>query len=96
MKPKSEKAQALLAVVLTSMVTLTGYAKAVTVDGSAQRTQNPVIKIEEGFVDVQSVLIYYKQLGSGPPLMVLHGSPGAGQESWRCPGQKRRSGGRRS
>jgi proline iminopeptidase len=40
----------------------------------------PVLRIEEGFVDAHGVLIYYKALGSGPPLMVLHGGPGASHD----------------
>jgi proline iminopeptidase len=39
-----------------------------------------VYKIEEGFVDVGSVLIYYKALGTGEPLVILHGGPGASHE----------------
>jgi proline iminopeptidase len=32
---------------------------------------------QEGFVDAHGVLIYYKSLGQGPPLMIVHGGPGA-------------------
>jgi proline iminopeptidase len=32
---------------------------------------------QEGFVDAHGVLIYYKSLGSGPALVVVHGGPGA-------------------
>jgi proline iminopeptidase len=31
---------------------------------------------QEGFVDAHGVLIYYKSLGDGPPLVVVHGGPG--------------------
>jgi proline iminopeptidase len=34
----------------------------------------------EGFVDAHGVLIYYKTLGTGPPLVVLHGGPGASHD----------------
>ena len=34
-------------------------------------------KMEEGFVDAHGVLIYYKSLGKGDPLVILHGGPGA-------------------
>jgi proline iminopeptidase len=30
---------------------------------------------QEGFVDAHGVLIYYKSLGQGPPLVILHGGP---------------------
>jgi proline iminopeptidase len=39
-----------------------------------------VYKIEEGFVDAGSVLIYYESLGAGAPLVILHGGPGASHE----------------
>ena len=33
--------------------------------------------MEEGYVDSHGVLIYYKSLGKGDPLVILHGGPGA-------------------
>lgn len=39
-----------------------------------------VIKVEEGFVDASGVLIYYKVIGSGDPLVVVHGGPGASHD----------------
>jgi proline iminopeptidase len=39
-----------------------------------------VLKIEEGYVDTHRVLIYYKSIGSGPPLLILHGGPGASHD----------------
>jgi proline iminopeptidase len=35
---------------------------------------------QEGFVDAHGVLIYYKSLGTGSPLVVLHGGPGASHD----------------
>jgi len=35
---------------------------------------------EEGFVDAHGVLIYYKAIGKGEPLVVLHGGPGASHD----------------
>ena len=35
---------------------------------------------EEGFVDAHGVLIYYKALGRGEPLVILHGGPGASHD----------------
>jgi proline iminopeptidase len=36
--------------------------------------------MQEGFVDAGGVLIYYKSLGSGAPLLALHGGPGASHD----------------
>jgi proline iminopeptidase len=47
---------------------------------SADKAAANVYKIEEGFVDAGSVLIYYEALGTGEPLLILHGGPGASHE----------------
>ncbi len=39
-----------------------------------------VYEIEDGFVDAGGVFIYYKTLGKGEPLLILHGGPGASHE----------------
>lgn len=36
--------------------------------------------MEEGFVDARGVLIYYKIVGRGAPLMIVHGGPGASHD----------------
>lgn len=36
--------------------------------------------IEEGFADANGLLIYYRQIGVGEPLVILHGGPGASHE----------------
>lgn len=35
---------------------------------------------QEGFVDASGVMIYYKILGRGEPLMIVHGGPGASHD----------------
>jgi proline iminopeptidase len=52
-------------------------AAAVTAPAAAQSAVYPQ---QEGFVDAHGVLIYYKTLGVGPPLVVLHGGPGASHD----------------
>ena len=48
---------------------------------SGQTTAGPaVLPMQEGFVDANGVLIYYKSLGKGPPLLVVHGGPGASHD----------------
>jgi proline iminopeptidase len=41
--------------------------------------ENPAVNfaMEQGFVDANGVLIFYKAVGRGAPLLVLHGGPGA-------------------
>ncbi len=39
-----------------------------------------VYRMEEGFVDAHGVLIYYKIIGRGAPLMIVHGGPGASHD----------------
>src|SRR5579885_533512 len=39
-----------------------------------------VYPIEEGYVDANGVLLYYKMMGKGEPLVVLHGGPGASHD----------------
>lgn len=36
--------------------------------------------MQEGFVDANGVMIYYKMLGRGAPLMIVHGGPGASHD----------------
>jgi hypothetical protein len=43
-------------------------------------TSRSWFKLEEGFVDAHGVLIYYKALGQGKPLVILHGGPGASHD----------------
>ena len=48
--------------------------------------QNPpsatgnVYPMDEGFVDANGVMIYYKTVGRGEPLMIVHGGPGASHD----------------
>ena len=46
---------------------------------AATRPPNPRrhLPLQDGFVDAHGVLIYYVEFGKGPPLVVLHGGPGA-------------------
>ncbi len=39
-----------------------------------------VFPLAEGFVDANGVLLYFQTVGSGPPLMILHGGPGASHD----------------
>ncbi|HWX53326.1 MAG TPA: proline iminopeptidase-family hydrolase [Verrucomicrobiae bacterium] len=39
-----------------------------------------VYRVDEGFVDARGVFIYYKILGRGAPLLIVHGGPGASHD----------------
>ena len=39
-----------------------------------------VMPIEEGLVDSGGVLLYFKSVGHGPPLVIVHGGPGASHD----------------
>jgi proline iminopeptidase len=39
-----------------------------------------VYDMQEGFVDAHGVLIYYKAIGRGTPILILHGGPGASHD----------------
>jgi proline iminopeptidase len=39
-----------------------------------------VYPVQEGFVDAHGALIYYKIIGAGQPLVILHGGPGASHD----------------
>lgn len=60
-------------------------ATAIALVGCGDRPAAPgptpgVFPMEEGFVDSGGVLIYYKAIGAGEPLLVLHGGPGASHD----------------
>jgi len=40
----------------------------------------PVLRIDEGYVENQGAFIYFEAFGSGPPLLILHGGPGASHD----------------
>jgi proline iminopeptidase len=41
---------------------------------------NDVYPIEQGYVDAHGEMIYYEIIGHGPPLMIVHGGPGASHD----------------
>src|SRR5262245_39290367 len=47
---------------------------------AASAAASNVYRMEEGFVDAHGVLIYYKIIGRGAPLMIVHGGPGASHD----------------
>jgi proline iminopeptidase len=43
-------------------------------------TGSNIYPIQEGYVDAHGVMIYYEIIGHGPPLMIVHGGPGASHD----------------
>ena len=60
-----------------SLVLLTVVAAA---QSAPQASTANVFPQQEGFVDANGVMIYYKILGHGEPLMIVHGGPGASHD----------------
>jgi len=50
---------------------------ACTIPLLSAQTPSAVYAEQQGYVDAHGVLIYYVEFGQGPPLMVVHGGPGA-------------------
>ena len=55
-------------------------SQTVSTKGSSADLSNAVYHLDEGFVDAHGALIYYKALGKGDPLVILHGGPGASHD----------------
>ena len=55
-------------------------AAAPTPSPSAAVDSRGVLQIDDGYVDANGALIYYKAFGVGRPLMILHGGPGASHD----------------
>ena len=54
---------------------------AVAQETAPRTTSNALVFVQqEGFVDANGVLIYYKTLGQGAPLLIVHGGPGASHD----------------
>src|SRR5215472_15673136 len=58
--------------------------KATKANATASHPSAPVAsslyRMQEGFIDAHGVLIYYKIIGQGAPLMIVHGGPGASHD----------------
>ena len=80
MRPKCRNLGLRTGLVLALAVSLSGLGQTHAGNGANPRSRSSVLRIEEGYVDAQGVFIYYKSLGSGPPLLILHGGPGASHD----------------
>jgi len=67
-----------LLIVLICVFAVAQAAKPKTAASAAVHSN--VFPMQEGFVDANGVLIYYKIIGRGAPLMIVHGGPGASHD----------------
>lgn len=63
-----------------STTTLSSFGASASEIGPKKEIGTSVFQIDQGYVDARGVFIYYKSLGSGPPLLILHGGPGASHD----------------
>lgn len=71
------------AMALISVAGTQAMGQAVSADqaGAMKAANVPAVyPMQEGFVDAHGVLIYYKTIGRGAPLMIVHGGPGASHD----------------
>ena len=68
---------AILAVVLSAFVV---GAVCFTPRAAAQVPATGVYPQQEGYIDANGVMIYYKSIGNGEPLVIMHGGPGASHD----------------
>jgi proline iminopeptidase len=47
---------------------------------ASEISSSNLFAVEEGFIDANGVMIYYKTIGKGEPLVILHGGPGASHD----------------
>src|SRR5512140_1185750 len=80
--PERSKEVSMKAVRITALVALVALSLIVALPARCAEPAagGPVYAQQEGFVDANGVLIYFKKLGQGPPLIVLHGGPGASHD----------------
>ncbi len=62
----------LCASLMIALCSLTAAAQ-----GASAAAASPPLEQREGYVDTGDAIIYYKSIGTGPALMVLHGGPGS-------------------
>ena len=57
-----------------------GLAAALLAGCTEQKNPANVYPVQEGFVDSHGMLIYYNSFGTGKPLVIAHGGPGASHD----------------
>jgi len=70
----------LLILLCVSGMVVTASAQAGKPSTTHSASASNVYPMQEGFVDAHGVMIYYKILGRGAPLVMVHGGPGASHD----------------
>ncbi len=71
----------IISVMLSAIVLLTlGCDNISEMKSSPKVLSSSLFVVEEGFVDANGIMIYYKTFGRGEPLVILHGGPGASHD----------------
>ncbi len=86
MKNRTAQISALAATVLLLLVSVSAQQRRAVRGrpprmGTVEPTTPPnVYPQQEGYVDANGLMIYYKTIGKGDPLLILHGGPGASHD----------------
>jgi proline iminopeptidase len=65
---------------LTRLLFTSGIIASILSGCAQQKGGANVYPVEEGFVDANGVMVYYTSLGTGTPLVIVHGGPGASHD----------------
>src|SRR5438067_6482516 len=65
---------------MPAVLSLVLMAVVAAAQSAPQASSANVFAQQEGFVDANGIMIYYKILGRGEPLMIVHGGPGASHD----------------
>ncbi len=68
-----------LSILCGSLFCLQPSPSAAETSGDSTRSSN-VYPVQQGYVDAHGEMIYYEIIGHGPPLMIVHGGPGASHD----------------
>jgi len=67
-------------VVMLAVAVATGLAERDALDRPGGLQSLPVVVEDSGYVEIDGALLFYRTLGEGPPILVLHGGPSIGHE----------------
>src|SRR6059058_5791936 len=65
---------------MPAVLSLVLMAVVAAAQSAPQASSANVFAQQEGFVDANGIMIYYKIMGRGEPLMIVHGGPGASHD----------------